>query len=403
MFELALKAGLPMIEATTDDLLNLPRVLEVLSGGKKVMGMSNAIASGRLYFTSDPKWDTAETYNRMLEIEATLVLVNMVDASPYAFRVGPIPIPATLLEKELVALVPNPELVADLLPGLRGLSLKTVREVLMLTEARHGFLTAAEVRRTRSMVAPSAQGLTLMDTTLDFYDAPSQLTEWLDLNTKYFNNPAHARLTPRGLLFNGQPGVGKSTAAKAIARAFGVPLYRLDIAATLDRYIGVSESRLAQSLALIDRESPCVLLIDEAEKIFGTKDGESAGVTSRMLSQLLWWLAEHQSRVFTVMTTNNLEHVPVELYRQGRIDKVIHLNTLNRDEAVDFGLHVLHAVIPSTPDQRNIVRDLIAGYYDNAVEGWDGFLSHAAAAEMVYTAIKTHGWGIDKPTNSTNT
>ena len=47
------------------------------------------------------------------------------------------------------------------------------------------------------------------------------------------------------------------------------------------------------------------------------------GTTTTMMSQLLWWLAEHKSRVLTIMTTNNSKVLPKELYREGRIDEVM--------------------------------------------------------------------------------
>ena len=37
------------------------------------------------------------------------------------------------------------------------------------------------------------------------------------------------RLRPRGLMFDGEPGTGKTSAAKWIAEQFGVPLYRQDV------------------------------------------------------------------------------------------------------------------------------------------------------------------------------
>jgi hypothetical protein len=64
-----------------------------------------------------------------------------------------------------------------------------------------------------------------------------------------------------------------------------------------------------------------VIIFDEVEKVF--QSTSDSGVTSRLLSQLLWWLQEHKSKVFTVMTTNKKSSIPVELYREGRIDKTM--------------------------------------------------------------------------------
>ena len=99
------------------------------------------------------------------------------------------------------------------------------------------------------------------------------LEDWLELNSAYFLNPkTPAKLMPRGLMLAGKPGVGKSMGAKAIAQHFDIPLFRLDISTTLAKFVGESEARVARSLATVDRESPCVLLLDEVEKIFSGND-----------------------------------------------------------------------------------------------------------------------------------
>ena len=109
---------------------------------------------------------------------------------------------------------------------------------------------------------------------------------------------------PRGLLIDGPPGVGKTAASKWLAEQFGVPLYRVDIGGTKNKYVGQSESNMLTNLSRLDHEEPCVALLDEVEKVFATSNSDSSGTTSTMLSQLLWWLAERRTRVLVIMTTN---------------------------------------------------------------------------------------------------
>ena len=79
----------------------------------------------------------------------------------------------------------------------------------------------------------------------------------------------------------------------------------------------------------------CVVLIDEVEKAFASQN--DTGVSSSLLGTLLWWLQEHKSRVFVVMTTNKKEVIPKELWREGRIDKVLTFQGLeSKAEALDF-------------------------------------------------------------------
>ena len=115
-----------------------------------------------------------------------------------------------------------------------------------------------------------------------------------------------------------------------------MPLYRVDIGGTKNKYVGQSEGNMLTNLSRLDHEEPCVALLDEVEKVFATSNNDSSGTTSTMLSQLLWWLAERRTRVLVIMTTNKASALPKELYREGRIDKVMVFNGLNHDEAVPF-------------------------------------------------------------------
>jgi SpoVK/Ycf46/Vps4 family AAA+-type ATPase len=74
----------------------------------------------------------------------------------------------------------------------------------------------------------------------------------------------------------------------------------------------------------------------------GGHESDSTGVTSSMMSQLLWWQAERRARVLPVMTTNDITKLPPELYRPGRIDKVVEFSGLKTPASIiKFAQHVL--------------------------------------------------------------
>jgi SpoVK/Ycf46/Vps4 family AAA+-type ATPase len=235
------------------------------------------------------------------------------------------------------------------------------------------------------MLVGSTPGLQNLDTTYDFYETPKTLSTWLEINKKYFlQESGMERLVPRGLLLAGPPGVGKSMAASVIAHDWDLPLFRLDVGATMNRWLGETEGRVYRSLSLVDANSPCVLLVDEVEKLFSTT--EDGGTTQRVLSQLLWWLQFRRSRVLVVMTTNNLKSIPQELYRPGRIDKVITLELLTAAQATKFSVRVLESVTgkPATTKQLDVIKDtfwISAEHY-----------SHAQVTEMVYDMVKNNKW-----------
>jgi len=392
MFELALKARMPIIGVSTDDLVNLESVLAHYNGGKKVIRLPKAQKNpigGFLYWTQEEETVTPDLYVHLRETNGVLVCVNASERSDLIFDAGVLPIPEPLLIATLEEVIPPADIPALALV-LRGLSIKAVQEILMLTEARAGNALPMEVRRTRSSLYGSSQGLHLEDTSYDFYVWPDKFKAWMDLNKSFFHKAVHAKLVPRGVMLEGPPGVGKSMGAKAIANELGVPLYRMDVSSSLDKYIGVSEGKIAKILSLVDRESPCVLLIDEVEKIFsGGSDG--GGTTSRILSQLLWWLAEHQSRVFVVMTTNDKSAIPPELYRKGRVDAVFQIPQLEMISAKLFAHKVYTSVMGDEPTVKvlSVLAQSVAGCVNTKA---DGRVSHSEVAEVVYNEIKKNGW-----------
>jgi ATP-dependent 26S proteasome regulatory subunit len=135
---------------------------------------------------------------------------------------------------------------------------------------------------------------------------------------------------PRGVLLVGVPGCGKSLSAKAIATSWNLPLYRLDLANIHGQYLGQSESRLKEALAMADRVAPCVLWIDEIEKgLAGASDG---GTSTRLVGHFLYWLQEGRARVFVVSTANDINRLPPELFRRGRFDEIFFVDLPTPEE-----------------------------------------------------------------------
>ncbi|MCS7459625.1 AAA family ATPase [Paenibacillus doosanensis] len=148
---------------------------------------------------------------------------------------------------------------------------------------------------------------------------------WLDANEKLLTADLRDRgiRPPRGILLVGVPGCGKSLSAKAIAAAWKLPLYRLDLSTIQGQYLGQSEARLKEALSTADHVAPCVLWIDEIEKgLAGALGSGDGGTSTRMVGQFLFWLQESLARVFVVATANDVSKLPPELLRRGRFDEL---------------------------------------------------------------------------------
>ena len=121
----------------------------------------------------------------------------------------------------------------------------------------------------------------------------------------------------------GIQGCGKSLAARIIARELNLPLYRLDLGKLYGSYIGQTEENLRKALKTIGRLSPLCLWIDEIEKGLAVSDSKSdGGVSKRVLATFLTWMQERKEPCFVAATANDVQALPPELLRKGRLDEI---------------------------------------------------------------------------------
>ena len=91
----------------------------------------------------------------------------------------------------------------------------------------------------------------------------------------------------RSALFTGPPGVGKTLAAKWIARELERPLAILDLSAVMSSFLGRTGSNLRTVLDFA-REHDCVLLLDELDAVAKRRDDASEiGELKRLVAVLL--------------------------------------------------------------------------------------------------------------------
>jgi len=131
---------------------------------------------------------------------------------------------------------------------------------------------------------------------------------------------------PKGVIILGAQGCGKSLCARAVAGEWKLPLVKFDTAAVYDKFIGETEKRIQKVFRVAEGLAPCVLWIDELEKVFAGSGPDSAsadaGVSSRLLASFLSWMQERKPAVFVAATCNNVTVLPPELIRKGRFDEL---------------------------------------------------------------------------------
>jgi ATP-dependent 26S proteasome regulatory subunit len=153
---------------------------------------------------------------------------------------------------------------------------------------------------------------------------------WDDAARKFGLDPS------RGVIILGVQGCGKSLCARAVAGEWKLPLVKFDTAAVFDKYIGETEKRIRQVFRVAEGLAPCVLWIDELEKVFAGSGPDSAsvdaGVSSRILASFLSWMQDRKAPVFVAATCNNVTALPPELIRKGRFDELFFVDLPNQAE-----------------------------------------------------------------------
>lgn len=399
MLKEALDAKLPLISVTSHDPLFAARILrlhttrpvETIAGGDLAPPFDK-IKSGTVYlrpYTSSVSWSDGNLtalYKRLGNIGSTVVVTNFPGSPPTMFTpCGDIGVPRELAGIVLSAYVDESSL-EDCVASVSGLTLKQMVEAAATVKSTHKQITPALLQKHRQSLLGGTRGLSAVDTDLSgsVYLPPVVIDQWLLDEAPYFSHE-DSTLRPRGLLFNGASGTGKTMAARYIAGSMGLPLYRVEVANIYGKYVGESEQAFAQVIAAVDKEEPCVVLFDEIEKLFHVDHQHST--SKSLLSELLWWLQERRTRVLTLMTTNNYTQIPPELCRPGRIDRIITFNPLSPIEAGKL----CERLVKWYCKGKEIPEKELLTFFESINEWPPAERTYAAVSVSVKTALKK--WG----------
>jgi ATP-dependent 26S proteasome regulatory subunit len=225
----------------------------------------------------------------------------------------------------------NREALAVLTQHLGGVTEEDVRRLARLAIRDDGAISAADIARVlkaKHEMLAAGEVLVLETGVPDLAQLGglASLKRWLEVRrAALLQHGLDAPLPPpKGMLLLGVQGAGKSLAAKCVAGAWQLPLFRLDFGSLYNKFHGESERNVREALAVANAMAPCVLWLDEIEKgIAGDGGGEAdGGVSRRVLGTLLTWMSERTARVFLVATANDISRLPPELLRKGRFDEV---------------------------------------------------------------------------------
>ncbi len=332
----AVEAQVPLLKVKSTDPMHDHFVLESMF--PTILPFTNINQAGNIFYREgefDPD-EEAHIYTQLEEAGKVLITIN--SDCPAAMDCGELK-PNRMVIRDMISdIVKSGELV--LISNLfDGLYVKQIKRVIAICGVRYETLTLNNLRAVKETLFFKVTGIQpISDITAYYYRESQKIDSWVWLNKDYMFADVDNRLSPKGVLLHGVPGTGKTEFSKYIARCWGIPLFLLDINAMLTKWQGEAERYLTNALVALEDEAPCVVLFDEVEKLFNNSENDTS---QRLLSKILWWLQAKESKCFVVMTCNDIKAIPEELYREGRIDRVIELNGIPVKQADKFVTELL--------------------------------------------------------------
>lgn len=150
-------------------------------------------------------------------------------------------------------------------------------------------------------------------------------------------------------MFAGASGTGKTLAARAIATELQLPLFRVDLATVVSKWVGETEKNLRQAMDAA-QSAGALLLFDEGDALFA-KRGEVQRGTDRYAnmeaSYLLQAFEAHDGVV--IVTTNLMQNIDTAFVR--RFDVCVHFQRPTPALRTELWRHELGAAVGDIAEQ----------------------------------------------------
>jgi ATP-dependent metalloprotease len=172
-----------------------------------------------------------------------------------------------------------------------------------------------------------------------------EINELLDMIKNRSKYTERGAKLPKGILFVGSPGTGKTLLARAIAGESGINFIFTTGASFDEMFVGVGAKRVREIFKTAKEKQPCIIFIDEIDTLLsnsrrgGLEHSSSSATINQLLSEIDGFDQTHN--ILVIGATNNPDQLDPAAVRPGRFDLKIQVplpDQKGRKEILDFYL-----------------------------------------------------------------
>ncbi len=199
--------------------------------------------------------------------------------------------------------------------------------------------------------------------------AKVEIREVIDMMANPKKYEASGADVPKGMLFIGPPGVGKTLFARSIANEVGVPFFVIEGSNISGIFFGLGVFKLKTIFAKLKRFEKAILFIDEIDSMGARRTSDRGfGAVSDMNMTLNTLLTEmdgfYGSNMMVIGATNNDAILDPALMRPGRMDRRIYFESPTPEDRKQLFTYYLKKVQCDLPPENKTDSQVGKDYID---------------------------------------